>query len=180
MCVATRANEAVSKTQEESFGWGVEGRGNPSSVWAFLSCSCPSPAHKLTPRFFLHIDMVIVSPAFTFVPQTERESKLKIFSMSQVAVVQLMDIVHTVTCVLVSTPPSPYRSRSRCPTESGYSEGEQTIYQWTVRDYGDPTKLAISPWSFMIEPVMAAVTATVRPHLLVVVLQADCFETTIS
>ncbi|GAA6023272.1 hypothetical protein JCM11491_003894 [Sporobolomyces phaffii] len=56
--------------------------------------------------------------------------------MVVVSVIQLLDLAHTVSCV-------------------------NTIYKWTVRDYGNPATLAISPWSFMVEPVMAAVAATI-------------------
>ncbi|GAA5948353.1 hypothetical protein JCM3765_001383 [Sporobolomyces pararoseus] len=65
-----------------------------------------------------------------------RKSREPIIYMVIVAVIQLMDFGHTISCV-------------------------NTIYQWTVRDFGDPTALAISPWSFMIEPCMAAVTASI-------------------
>ncbi|GAA5829843.1 hypothetical protein JCM5353_003430 [Sporobolomyces roseus] len=65
-----------------------------------------------------------------------RKSREPIIYMVIVAIIQFMDCVHTGACV-------------------------NTIYQWTVRDYGDPTSLAVSPFSFMIEPVMAAVAATI-------------------
>ncbi|GAA5847251.1 hypothetical protein JCM3766R1_005559 [Sporobolomyces carnicolor] len=65
-----------------------------------------------------------------------RRSREPMIYMVTVAVIELLDFVHTVSCV-------------------------NTIYQWTVRDYGNPSTLILSPWSFMIEPGLAAVTASI-------------------
>ncbi|GAA6059237.1 hypothetical protein JCM10212_006630 [Sporobolomyces blumeae] len=56
--------------------------------------------------------------------------------MAIVALMQVLDVIHTGFCI-------------------------NTIYEWCVRNFGNPATLAISPFSFMVEPAMAAVSATI-------------------
>ncbi|GAA5944863.1 DUF6534 domain-containing protein [Sporobolomyces koalae] len=82
-----------------------------------------------------------------------RRSREPIIYMVTVAVMQVLDFAHTASCI-------------------------NTVYEWTVREYGNPAALAISPWSFMIEPVMAAVTATTvhlfYAHRILLIADGHC------
>ncbi|GAA5968413.1 hypothetical protein JCM11641_007628 [Rhodosporidiobolus odoratus] len=65
-----------------------------------------------------------------------RKSREPTSYMVMVAVVNVMDIAHSIFCV-------------------------NTIYVWCVQNFMNPGIIAFSPWSFTAEPVMTAIVATI-------------------
>ncbi|GAA5868399.1 hypothetical protein JCM8547_002180 [Rhodosporidiobolus lusitaniae] len=56
--------------------------------------------------------------------------------MAMVAIIDVLDILHSIFAV-------------------------NTVYTWCVDNFGNPSIIALSPWSFTAEPVMTGITATI-------------------